>query len=347
MESYGTCYNSESSGALQYTAIALLVLVNVAAIFFALYQSYKARNLPTDFNESFYVTVTTFSLLESLILGGPILLLVYDNPSADFLVRSVLVTITCLTILLPMFIPKYLQRHIRAMRSNQGRPRRKPVVNVSSGNRGRHSGMSSTDGGGSGTGQYRISGTHGRSSAPTSVRSSDSRASISSIQGRSSLTGKDSFERSSVTGKSPIRRSEDYYVLRASTETPLRLRKPGDDNKGPLSNLASVASFLGRSSLPTDDQVYASSERVGTEATLSISAYDVVSPRVPSPMLKFRPPLDDIREVGSAGERSSLELEPSSMELGESPKMLPPVKEGSASEMVVSAEDGKECSNFT
>jgi hypothetical protein len=114
---------------------ALILLVNIVAIVFLLYQSYKARNLPTDFNEGVYVTVTSFSLLECLLLAAPLLFLVYDNPTADFMIKSIMVTISCLAILLPMFIPKYLQRNIRALQNSQrerGVGRRSSIARMSS-----------------------------------------------------------------------------------------------------------------------------------------------------------------------------------------------------------------------
>ena len=132
VESYGTCYGGRDD-ALQYVFAALILFINVVAIAFLLYQSYQARNLPTEFNESLYVSVTTVSLLEALLLAGPLLVLVYDSPSADFMIKSVLVTIAGLAILLPMFIPKYLQRNIRGMRkpSQEGRSRRSSVARIS------------------------------------------------------------------------------------------------------------------------------------------------------------------------------------------------------------------------
>ena len=131
VESYGTCYGG-GDDALQYFFAALILFVNVVAIVFLLYQSYQARNLPTEFNESLYVCVTTVSLLEALLLAGPLLLLVYDSPSADFMIKSILVTIAGLAILLPMFIPKYLQRNLSAMRkqSKECRTRRSSVARI-------------------------------------------------------------------------------------------------------------------------------------------------------------------------------------------------------------------------
>jgi hypothetical protein len=114
VESYGTCsmYSGEGTTekAIQKTSLACILLVNIFALVVANYQCYKARNLPTDYNESFYIALANAAMLEAVLLGGPMLLLVNDDPVANFLVRSILATIMCLAILLPIFIPKNTRR---------------------------------------------------------------------------------------------------------------------------------------------------------------------------------------------------------------------------------------------
>lgn len=205
IESYGTCYGGRNDVA-QYVFMALIILINVAAILLSLYQSYQARNLPTDFNESYYIAVSTFSLLESMILGGPLLVLVRDNPSADFLIKSVLVTIVCATILLFTFIPKYLQRNIRqAMRRTGGTQRRKAAARIAGG-MNRHSTFSSRPG------------RHSSASQFTSSVPQRSSVQMSSAESRNSTGTRVSFESPppNLPGQSTIVRSEDYYLQRRS-----------------------------------------------------------------------------------------------------------------------------------
>lgn len=122
VESYGTCTSGDgkTQNAIETTAIVGIIMVNLVALLVANYQCYKARNLPTDFNESFYITLSNASMLEALVLGGPILLVVKEDPASNFLVRAILVTIVCFTVLLPVFVPKYLQRNIRKKRRAAG-----------------------------------------------------------------------------------------------------------------------------------------------------------------------------------------------------------------------------------
>jgi hypothetical protein len=53
------------------------------------------------------------------VLGAPILFIVGDDPASFMLIRSLLVSIICLAVLVPMFVPKFnwakdekLKRHV-------------------------------------------------------------------------------------------------------------------------------------------------------------------------------------------------------------------------------------------
>ena len=87
-----------------------LGVFNFAAVLLANYESYRTRKIPSDFNESFYLTLSMFCILESFLLGVPILFLGYRSPTVFFVVASLLVSVMCLAILLPLFVPKLLMR---------------------------------------------------------------------------------------------------------------------------------------------------------------------------------------------------------------------------------------------
>jgi hypothetical protein len=120
VESRGTCLlpvnNREST---EMTFLCLLIAVNVTALFLSNYQSYRARKLPSEFNETFYLAMTNLVILEGMVLGAPILFIVGDDPASFTLIRSLLVSIICLAVLVPMFVPKFnwakdekLKRHV-------------------------------------------------------------------------------------------------------------------------------------------------------------------------------------------------------------------------------------------
>jgi gamma-aminobutyric acid type B receptor len=106
--SKGTCTlavsNREST---EMTFLCLLVAVNVTALFLSNYQSYRARKLPSEFNETFYLAITNLVILEGMVLGAPILFIVEDDPASFIVIRSLLVSIICLAVLVPMFVPKF------------------------------------------------------------------------------------------------------------------------------------------------------------------------------------------------------------------------------------------------
>jgi hypothetical protein len=65
--------------------------------------------LPSEFNESRDVAVSMASLLEALLIGLPFVL-ISVKPTAVFLSRAVILCVACLAILLPMFVPKWVNK---------------------------------------------------------------------------------------------------------------------------------------------------------------------------------------------------------------------------------------------
>ena len=109
VESYGTCWQ-RTKGSSEFAFMLILFFINMVVVCFANYQSYLARNIPSDFNESLHITLSMASLLETTLLGIPIVFLVSESPPAAFLVASLLITALCLAIMLPLFLPKVLHK---------------------------------------------------------------------------------------------------------------------------------------------------------------------------------------------------------------------------------------------
>jgi hypothetical protein len=129
VESRGTCYNAmnnRESGEMIF--LSLLGAVNVVALLFSNYQSYRARSLPSELNETFYLAMTNLIILEGFVLGAPILFVVGVDPTSFMLIRSLLVSIICFAVLVPMFVPKFTQakdtkarRHVASVYSKADR----------------------------------------------------------------------------------------------------------------------------------------------------------------------------------------------------------------------------------
>jgi 7 transmembrane sweet-taste receptor of 3 GCPR len=110
MESFGHCEPSNPQPTTIY--LSLIVAINISVLLFANYQAYLARTLPTEFSESTYITVAMGLLLEVCILGIPLLFLASGEPTITLVIRTILATASGLSILLPIFLPKYIQRNV-------------------------------------------------------------------------------------------------------------------------------------------------------------------------------------------------------------------------------------------
>lgn len=108
-DTYGTCESDNRTASSTFGI--LLLVVNLIPVVLANYQSYQARTLPTQFNESKYIALAMASLLEAALLGLPVIIMAREDPSAHFLVQAVVIFVVCLAILLFMFVPKWLDKN--------------------------------------------------------------------------------------------------------------------------------------------------------------------------------------------------------------------------------------------
>jgi gamma-aminobutyric acid type B receptor len=67
VESYGVC---RANGKLHFLFSIPLVVTNIIILFLATYQSYQAKDLPTEFSETLYLSFTMIGLTETFIIGS-------------------------------------------------------------------------------------------------------------------------------------------------------------------------------------------------------------------------------------------------------------------------------------
>lgn len=103
-DSYGSC--SASGDVIWKICISLLAALNGTALLMANFQAWQARNLSTEYGESKYIGMAMACILQVIVVGVPLLFLVYENPPADYFVRSTIVFVICASILLLIFGPK-------------------------------------------------------------------------------------------------------------------------------------------------------------------------------------------------------------------------------------------------
>jgi len=105
--SVGQC---AASGKTSTAMLALIWLINIIAVAFASVQAYQTRNLSVAYHGSKFVGLSLATILQSFLIGLPLLFLTNTNATARFLVRAILVFAVCMSILCFIFIPKMLRK---------------------------------------------------------------------------------------------------------------------------------------------------------------------------------------------------------------------------------------------
>lgn len=106
LTSYGRCV---AEGKQWKGFMSALAILNFFALVIVNVQAYKARGINDELSESKYIGLATLSMLQIFIVGVPLLVIVYNDPSAYFFVWCGIIFIICTTILLLIFVPKVVR----------------------------------------------------------------------------------------------------------------------------------------------------------------------------------------------------------------------------------------------
>lgn len=119
-----TCFPQDETALGSEVCLYLLMGVCAGALVLLNIESYRARNLPSEFNETIHIAMTNLILLEALIIAIPLLLASAEQRVAWITVRGLLNFTICMGVLLPAFVPKFASRNgtpeRRTLRSRQG-----------------------------------------------------------------------------------------------------------------------------------------------------------------------------------------------------------------------------------
>ncbi len=115
----GRCSWTDATG-----YIVALTVINLLILVMAGWESYKARNLSTEFSESQYLFRALVSTLTVAFVGIPLVLLTEDNPTALAFASSAIVFVSSTSILLFIFLPKMNQ--VGQLRAGGGASRNNP-----------------------------------------------------------------------------------------------------------------------------------------------------------------------------------------------------------------------------
>ena len=102
-ESYGYC---EAEGRSYIAFLVFIGIVNASALVLATSQAYRARNIASEFSESWYIMVILGSLIQALVIGVPLLVIVSDNEVASYFVWCGIVFVITCAVLGLLFGPK-------------------------------------------------------------------------------------------------------------------------------------------------------------------------------------------------------------------------------------------------
>lgn len=101
ISNYGSCRCDQPAWYL-----VPLGIINLSVLLIANWQAYQARFIKSELSESRYIGVAMISLLQSIVIGVPVLFVVKDWPQAFYLVLCFTIFIVCMIVLLVIFTPK-------------------------------------------------------------------------------------------------------------------------------------------------------------------------------------------------------------------------------------------------
>jgi len=106
IESVGLCKSDTDS-----LFICLIAAFHLALLMWGVRLAYNGRKLETRYHEGKYVSVAMFSNLQVLCLGVPLMVIVSDNPTSNFFIRSGIIFFNDLTVQCFVFVPKIMALH--------------------------------------------------------------------------------------------------------------------------------------------------------------------------------------------------------------------------------------------
>jgi hypothetical protein len=105
--SVGVC---AASGKTSTVMLGLIATINIVAVAFASVQAYQTRYLSVAYHESKFVGLSLASILQSLLIGIPLLFMTNQNSVARYSIRTILVFSICMSVLCFIFLPKMTRR---------------------------------------------------------------------------------------------------------------------------------------------------------------------------------------------------------------------------------------------
>lgn len=117
-ETFGFCVSDSP------VYLAILGAINAGVLIFSVYEAYSARSISTEFSESEYIFKILVLILLVFFIGIPVLVIARDNPAAYAFVFAGIIFTVCCSVLLLIFVPKYLALKEAAKKSKEKQERK-------------------------------------------------------------------------------------------------------------------------------------------------------------------------------------------------------------------------------
>jgi len=106
ISTYGGC---RSVNVVPY--LVPLTVINVSVVATACWQAFQARDIDSEFSEAMYIGLAVASLFQAFLTGIPVVIVVREWPQPYYIVLSLTIFLSCMAVLLLIFLPKvFLQR---------------------------------------------------------------------------------------------------------------------------------------------------------------------------------------------------------------------------------------------
>mmetsp|Transcript_40155 Transcript_40155/g.84349 ORF Transcript_40155/g.84349 Transcript_40155/m.84349 type:complete len:295 (+) Transcript_40155:873-1757(+) len=107
ISSYGACSPQNTSG-FGLTPLILFGILNIVILIAANVQAFRAREISDEFSESKYIAIALASMLQAVIIGGPVAFMTYETPRVFTVIMSGFAFIVAMSLSFFMFVPKII-----------------------------------------------------------------------------------------------------------------------------------------------------------------------------------------------------------------------------------------------
>ena len=109
MESAGICASKEST---ESNYLIPLVAIHFAVLVYGNYIAYATRKANSVFSEAKFIAISMVSNLQVLAVGLPVLVIVADSTTSNYLVRTMVIFLNDFTVMALIFFPKFCDQEL-------------------------------------------------------------------------------------------------------------------------------------------------------------------------------------------------------------------------------------------